>query len=48
VHRSSGDVDLFAKRIISDAGIMNTFKHLLPKEVAEKARKCKTLFLYSR
>ena len=36
--RSGGDVDLFAKRIISDAGILNTFKNLLPKEVAVKSR----------
>ena len=29
--------DLFAKCIISDAGASNTFKHLLPKEIAVKS-----------
>lgn len=35
--------DLFAKYIISDAGASNTFKHLLPKEIATKS--CKCIFL---
>jgi hypothetical protein len=34
--------DLFAKYIISDAGVSNTFKHLLPKEIAVKS--CKYIF----
>ncbi|XP_045172753.2 all-trans-retinol 13,14-reductase-like [Mercenaria mercenaria] len=29
--------EVFARKIISDAGIINTYKHLLPKEVAVKA-----------
>ncbi|XP_052802651.1 all-trans-retinol 13,14-reductase-like [Mya arenaria] len=37
VKKSSGEIDIFAKRVISDAGIINTLKHLLPKEVAEKS-----------
>ncbi|KAL8584777.1 hypothetical protein ACOMHN_035696 [Nucella lapillus] len=37
VGRSSGDVDLFAKYIISDAGAINTFKKLLPANVAQKS-----------
>ena len=39
MHRSSGDINIFAKRIISDAGVINTFKHLLPREIAQKSRK---------
>jgi all-trans-retinol 13,14-reductase len=34
---------LFAKTIISDAGIVNTYKHLLPEEVIEKHRLKKQL-----
>ncbi|XP_045171991.2 all-trans-retinol 13,14-reductase-like [Mercenaria mercenaria] len=37
VTRNKNDIDLFAKRIISDAGVINTFKYLLPQEVAVKA-----------
>ncbi|XP_060569543.1 all-trans-retinol 13,14-reductase-like [Ruditapes philippinarum] len=37
VSKNGTSVDLFAKKIISDAGVINTFKHLLPKEVAVKA-----------
>ncbi|XP_041350179.1 all-trans-retinol 13,14-reductase-like isoform X2 [Gigantopelta aegis] len=37
VHKSSGDVDVFAKMVISDAGIINTFTKLLPKEISEKS-----------
>jgi len=37
VARSSDSVDLFAKTIVSDAGAINTFKTLLPREVATKS-----------
>jgi len=37
VEKSSGDIDLFAPMIISDAGAINTFKTLLPPEVADKS-----------
>ena len=36
--RSSGDVDIFARRIVSGAGVKNTFKFMLPREVAQKNR----------
>ena len=39
VHKSSGDVDVFAKMVISDAGAINTFKRLLPVDLAVKSRK---------
>lgn len=35
--RNGNNIDLFARRVISDAGVINTFKHLLPKEEAMKA-----------
>ena len=41
VQRSSGEVNIFAKRVVSDAGVINTFKHLLPREIAQKSRKKK-------
>ncbi|XP_046380496.2 all-trans-retinol 13,14-reductase-like [Haliotis rufescens] len=34
---ASGEVDVFAKQVISDAGARNTFKTLIPKEIAEKS-----------
>jgi len=37
VGRSSGSVDIQAKKVISDAGITNTFKKLLPADVAKKS-----------
>jgi len=37
VRKAGGDINIFAKRIISDAGIVNTFKFMLPKEIATKA-----------
>ncbi|PVD31233.1 hypothetical protein C0Q70_06645 [Pomacea canaliculata] len=37
VGKSSGSVAIYAKTIISDAGVINTFKHLLPREVAKKS-----------
>ncbi|XP_070565714.1 all-trans-retinol 13,14-reductase-like [Ptychodera flava] len=37
VHKSSGDVDVHAPMVISDAGFFNTFDRLLPKEVSQKA-----------
>ncbi|XP_041350180.1 all-trans-retinol 13,14-reductase-like [Gigantopelta aegis] len=37
VHKSSGDVDVLAKMVISDAGAINTFKKLLPVEIAVKS-----------
>ena len=38
VKTSSGPIDIAAKMIISDAGVSNTFKKLLPKEVALKTQ----------
>ena len=38
VHKSSGDVDVFAKMVISDAGAINTFTKLLPKQISVKSR----------
>ena len=35
--RSSGSLDIQAKKVISDAGITNTFKKLLPADVAKKS-----------
>ena len=37
MERSSGDIDLFAPVIISDAGAINTFHVLLPREIALKS-----------
>ncbi|KAK6190807.1 hypothetical protein SNE40_002594 [Patella caerulea] len=37
VKRTTGDVDIKAKYIISNAGANNTFKYLLPPEVATKS-----------
>ena len=37
--RSSGEVNVYAKRVISDAGVINTFKYLLPKEISQQNRK---------
>ncbi|KAK3603231.1 hypothetical protein CHS0354_007560 [Potamilus streckersoni] len=34
VHKSSGDTNIYAKCVISNAGVHNTFKYLLPKNVA--------------
>lgn len=34
VHKSSGDIDILAPMVISDAGVFNTMEKLLPKEVA--------------
>ncbi|XP_046543995.1 all-trans-retinol 13,14-reductase-like [Haliotis rubra] len=34
---ASGDVDIYARQVISDAGARNTFKTLIPKEIAEKS-----------
>ena len=39
VQRSGGDINIHAKRIISDAGVLNTFKYLLPREIAQNCRK---------
>ncbi|XP_078690804.1 all-trans-retinol 13,14-reductase-like [Branchiostoma floridae x Branchiostoma belcheri] len=36
VHKSSGDIDIHAPIVISDAGLYNTYQSLLPKEVAVK------------
>ena len=38
VHRSSGDLNIYAKSIISSAGVKNTFKQLLPREIAANFR----------
>ena len=38
VKRSSGGVDIFARRIVSGAGVKNTFRFMLPREVAQKNR----------
>jgi len=45
VKKSSGEVDIFARRIISDAGLINTLKYLLPQEVAVKCRKMLSHFI---
>ncbi|KAL3857330.1 hypothetical protein ACJMK2_012008 [Sinanodonta woodiana] len=37
VHKSSGDINIHAKYIISNAGVHTTFKYLLPKMVAAKS-----------
>ena len=39
IHRSSGDVNIYARYIISDVGVKNTFKFMLPRQIAEKSRK---------
>ena len=39
VRRSSGELSIYAERVISDAGVINTFKYLLPKEIAQQNRK---------
>ncbi|XP_074658852.1 all-trans-retinol 13,14-reductase-like [Tubulanus polymorphus] len=38
IHKSSGDFDIFAPRIISNAGLINTFTGMLPKEIAVKSK----------
>ncbi|OWF41588.1 putative all-trans-retinol 13,14-reductase [Mizuhopecten yessoensis] len=38
VKTGDGSAQIFAKRIISDAGVSNTFKKLLPTEVAQKSK----------
>lgn len=40
VARGSENVDLFAKKIVSDVGVINTFKKLLPIDVAKKSCEC--------
>ena len=40
VARGSENVDLFAKKIVSDVGVINTFKKLLPTDVAKKSCEC--------
>lgn len=37
VARKSGDVDLPAKMVVSDASVVTTFKTLLPQEIAKKS-----------
>ena len=37
VHKPGGDIDVMAPLVISDAGVVNTFKTLLPKEIACKS-----------
>nr|XP_006819612.1 PREDICTED: putative all-trans-retinol 13,14-reductase-like [Saccoglossus kowalevskii] len=37
VHKSSGDVDIHAPIIISDAGFFNTFQSLLPPQIMDKS-----------
>lgn len=37
VERTSGDVDILAPVVISDAGAVNTFKSLVPKPIAAKS-----------
>lgn len=39
VERTSGDVDILASMVISDAGVINTYNSLLPKEIAVKSSK---------
>ena len=38
--RGSENVDLFAEKIVSDVGVINTFKKLLPTDVAKKSCEC--------
>ena len=42
--KTSGDVDIHAPIIISDAGIANTFGKLLPKAVSSIIGKCLKLY----
>ncbi|KAL5017632.1 hypothetical protein ScPMuIL_007221 [Solemya velum] len=37
IAKKSGDIDIFAKSIVSDAGLSNTFNKLLPHEIATKS-----------
>ncbi|XP_014673647.1 PREDICTED: putative all-trans-retinol 13,14-reductase [Priapulus caudatus] len=37
VQKSSGDINIFAPLIISDAGVFNTLQNLLPREIAAKS-----------
>ncbi|XP_052715763.1 all-trans-retinol 13,14-reductase-like [Crassostrea angulata] len=37
LRKGDSDVEIFAKHVVSDAGVANTFFHLLPKEVATKS-----------
>ena len=46
VARPSGDVDVSAPIVISDAGLINTYQSLLPPEVAQKSRKFYLLILF--
>ena len=39
VNRNGRDTDIAAKMVISDAGVANTFRNLLPRHVAEKTGK---------
>ncbi len=45
VEKSSGNVDIHAPLVISDAGVLNTFHKLLPPEVASKSSKASCLEL---
>ncbi|XP_060078415.1 all-trans-retinol 13,14-reductase-like [Ylistrum balloti] len=38
VKTGDGSTQIFAKRVISDAGVFNTFTKLLPQEVAQKSK----------
>ena len=37
VSRGENDVDVYAPLVISDAGLVNTFKTLLPPTIADKS-----------
>ncbi|KAK3603230.1 hypothetical protein CHS0354_007559 [Potamilus streckersoni] len=37
VHKSSGDLNIYAKCVISNAGVHNTFKYLLAKKISAKS-----------
>ena len=39
VRRNGRDIDISAPMVISDAGVSNTFRNLLPKEIAERTGK---------
>ena len=45
MHKSSGDVDIYAKNIISSAGVINTFTKLIPPHVSSESSKL-SLFLF--
>lgn len=39
VQKGDSQVEIYAENIVTDAGVSNTFLHMLPKEVATKSSK---------